>query len=355
MIGQKKKRKPKEKSQLDDVPPHLRDFISSIALKEMPDDPETLKNARNKRKKAQEGEDDGASMKKMTSGSHSFTDLEIMTLWNSFRIDFPEGKISRPQLMDVVRRVFPKCDADVVINNIFKVFDCSNSGKVVPQELLMAFSMSMKGSVEDKLHWTFKLYDQDGSGEIEPDEMEMIFTKLCKIAEGTEMDQTRKLRREQEAAKVQERIRLEKQQAQELKRQHDLLLNGRQKKITMLSQKCKRINQDPSKKKSSQVKPKAKITKIVKETEKKEEENPEDNEKVAIMSMIADELSDPARDCRKFDPSKRARELFNALDEDGNGSLTEDEFVTGCMSDEAFVQVLTDFSGDFIWGYTAEM
>ena len=123
----------------------------------------------------------------------------------------------------------------------------------------------------------------------------------------------------------------------------------------MLSQKCKRINQDPSKKKSSQVKPKAKITKIVKETEKKEEENPEDNEKVAIMSMIADELSDPARDCRKFDPSKRARELFNALDEDGNGSLTEDEFVTGCMSDEAFVQVLTDFSGDFIWGYTAEM
>ena len=31
-----------------------------------------------------------------------------MTLWNSFRIDFPEGKISEPQLMDVVKRVFPK-------------------------------------------------------------------------------------------------------------------------------------------------------------------------------------------------------------------------------------------------------
>ena len=46
-----------------------RDFISSIALKEMPDDPETLKkNARNKRKKAQEAEEDGASIKKMTSG-----------------------------------------------------------------------------------------------------------------------------------------------------------------------------------------------------------------------------------------------------------------------------------------------
>ena len=46
---------------------------------------------------------------------------------------------------------------------------------------------------------------------------------------------------------------------------------------------------------------------------------------------------------------KRARELFEALDEDGNGSLTEDEFVEGCMTDEAFVQLLRDFNGDFIW------
>ena len=46
---------------------------------------------------------------------------------------------------------------------------------------------------------------------------------------------------------------------------------------------------------------------------------------------------------------KRARELFAALDEDGSGSLTEDEFISGCMTDEAFVQLLQDFNGDFIW------
>ena len=95
--------------------------------------------------------------------NYQFTELDIMTLWNSFRIDFPEGKISEPQLMDVVKRVFPKyksiyilyqflhltfsrCDADVVINNIFKAFDSEQTGKVVAQELLMCFSMSMKGS-----------------------------------------------------------------------------------------------------------------------------------------------------------------------------------------------------------------
>lgn len=41
-----------------------------------------------------------------------------------------------------------RCDADVVINNIFKAFDSEQTGKVVAQELLMCFSMSMKGTGE---------------------------------------------------------------------------------------------------------------------------------------------------------------------------------------------------------------
>ena len=46
-----------------------------------------------------------------------------------------------------------RCNAEVVIGNLFKVFDPENSGSVVPTELLVAFSMSMKGSVEDKLRY----------------------------------------------------------------------------------------------------------------------------------------------------------------------------------------------------------
>ena len=46
-----------------------------------------------------------------------------------------------------------RCNAEVVIGNLFKVFDPDNSGSVVPTELLVAFSMSMKGSVEDKLRY----------------------------------------------------------------------------------------------------------------------------------------------------------------------------------------------------------
>lgn len=80
-----------------------------------------------------------------------------------------------------------------------------------------------------------------------------------------------------------------------------------------------------------------------------EEEDEEEVEKKAVMDTIIAELKDPNRDCNNFDPGKRARELFEALDEDGSGTLTEDEFVDGCMTDEAFIQLLKDFNGDFIW------
>ena len=39
-----------------------------------------------------------------------------------------------------------RCDAAIVINNIFQVFDSGNSGKIIPRDLLVAFTMAMKGT-----------------------------------------------------------------------------------------------------------------------------------------------------------------------------------------------------------------
>ena len=45
-----------------------------------------------------------------------------------------------------IENIFARADAEVVISNLFKVFDTENTGVVVPTELLIAFSMSMKGT-----------------------------------------------------------------------------------------------------------------------------------------------------------------------------------------------------------------
>ena len=64
---------------------------------------------------------------------------------------------------------------------------------------------------------------------------------------------------------------------------------------------------------------------------------------IKVLETILKELRDPDRNMHNFDPGdilnksilknlfcfegKRARELFAALDDDGNGTLDEDEFV----------------------------
>merc|ERR1712037_509964 len=209
---------------------------------------------------------------------------------------------------------------------------------------------SMKGSVEDKLHWTFRLYDVDGSGEIDPEEMEQIFTKLCQICTGTESDQVKKNRKKIEAFKAAEREALEKAQERELRRQKEELMNGKVKAIPLLSERWK-TGQKNERKTKAKSKRKVGPAKVAGIDGAVKDETKETREKVQVMSLIAEELNADSRDCKKFDPGKRARELFSALDVDGDGTLTENEFVDGCMSDEAFVKVLSDFSGDFIWGY----
>ena len=58
---------------------------------------------------------------------------------------------------------------------------------------------------------------------------------------------------------------------------------------------------------------------------------------------VAWEMNDPERDCNNFDPMERARELFEALDVDNDGTVTEEEFINGCMRDDAFILLLQKF------------
>ena len=46
---------------------------------------------------------------------------------------------------------------------------------------------------------------------------------------------------------------------------------------------------------------------------------------------------------------ERARELFEALDVDGDGVVTEGEFIKGCMRDGVFVMLLQKFNGEEVY------
>ena len=97
-------------------PLFFRDFISSIALYK-PEENGDEKKKEKEEKKVEKPEKKQVTLivserrKSVLSfffQQHQFTELEVMTLWNSFKIDFPEDTINKIQLNELVTQLFPK-------------------------------------------------------------------------------------------------------------------------------------------------------------------------------------------------------------------------------------------------------
>ena len=56
-------------------------------------------------------------------------------------------------------QVFPKCDTDIVdktVDNLLSLFDPKNTGTVFYRDLLIAFSLSMRGTPKERLTWVYR-------------------------------------------------------------------------------------------------------------------------------------------------------------------------------------------------------
>merc|ERR1719305_605667 len=209
--------------------------------------------------------------------------------------------------------------------------------------------MAMNGSVQDKLLWLFKLYDKDkdGNGEISQEEMEDVFLKMCKIVEKTEVDHMKKHQRLAEAEMKKKALALELKRERELRRAKEDMYEDKRAAM-MYSERRKRLEQ--IKLQSRKTFKKKKKVKVKTEPEEDDEEDDSDDERVVTLRKVAAEVQQPGRDCKKFDPVKRSRDIFHALDANNDGCITEDEFVKGCLSDETFIKVMDDLCLDFLWG-----
>ena len=205
-------------------------------------------------------------------------------------------------------------------------------------------------SAEEKLGWLFKLYDKDSNGEIVQEEMEDIFIKMCKIVEKTELDHYKKHAKIAEEERKRKAIALEKQREKEMKKAREDMYEEKNKIAVMYSEKKKRLQSSTQKKKTPVKRKKAPLKTVT--VDISEDETETDKERVKMLKSVADDLCQPQRDCKKFDPVKRAKEIFNALDANGDGSVTEEEFVAGCKSDASFMKVMDELSVDFLWSST---
>ncbi len=59
-------------------------------------------------------------MTKYSQNYAEFTELEVVHLWNTFQIDFPEDTINKLQMTELVRRIFPRCEDKFSYIDAFK-------------------------------------------------------------------------------------------------------------------------------------------------------------------------------------------------------------------------------------------
>ena len=205
------------------------------------------------------------------------------------------------------------------------------------------------------MHWAFKLYDKDGNGEIDREEMEEIFSKLCSLVQCEKTVEERAREREAERKKLllATKIKIQAEETSQFK-----LLS---KKLVNRSRRMEKKKKSPKLKKS-----KSESNSVCFSGQEDDSWSTDSSEihhsaRSGRLSMdsgvsldgpglcLASESKDPDRDCTNFDPIERARDLFSALDVDGDGVVTESEFISGCLKDQAFIVMLESFSSEDIW------
>lgn len=107
-----------------------------------------------------------------------YDEKEIKEWYKGFKADCPDGILDKTQVLDMYSMILPAGNANVFVDQIFRIFDKDGNGSIDFKEFMMATDMTASGSPEEKLRWAFKMYDKDGNGSVDLEEMIEIIGTL---------------------------------------------------------------------------------------------------------------------------------------------------------------------------------
>ncbi|WUR02972.1 neuronal calcium sensor 1 (NCS1) [Vairimorpha necatrix] len=114
-----------------------------------------------------------------------FPSKDVQEWSNEFRTRFPNGKMTLQDLEMMFRRFFPFGSPKKFVLRLFNTINISQSDYIDFHELLIAFSILMKGSNFEKLRWIFRFYDEDSDGVISKNEIVNIAQSMMDMVSNT--------------------------------------------------------------------------------------------------------------------------------------------------------------------------
>jgi neuronal calcium sensor 1 len=110
-----------------------------------------------------------------------FPSRDLQEWLGAFRREFSSGQMTCMDLEAVFREFFPFGSPQNFSRRLFETINISQSEAVDFNELLIAFSILMKGSTHEKLRWIFRFYDKDCDGLISKAEMAEVAQYLLEM------------------------------------------------------------------------------------------------------------------------------------------------------------------------------
>ncbi|ELA40832.1 uncharacterized protein VICG_02132 [Vittaforma corneae ATCC 50505] len=104
-----------------------------------------------------------------------FLPIEIREWSFAFKTIYPDGRMSLKDFIDFFSSLFPFGKVEPFCTRMFQNINISQAKEVELSELLIAFTILLKGSTFERLRWLFRFYDDDKDGFVSRDELEKGF------------------------------------------------------------------------------------------------------------------------------------------------------------------------------------
>ena len=106
---------------------------------------------------------------------------EVQKWYADFIEAHPQKFITAEEFVETYHRHFPNGKATSFAQNLFRLFDLDNDGRINFRELALVVGSINGGVREDKLNWMFTLFDIDRDGFIRKHEMKTILKSLVSL------------------------------------------------------------------------------------------------------------------------------------------------------------------------------
>ncbi|CAF1313031.1 unnamed protein product [Rotaria magnacalcarata] len=114
----------------------------------------------------------------MFTATTEFNEKQIRDWHAEFIRDYPNGKLSKKQFINMYSHFYPGKNADAFSKLAFSTFDSNHDGTIDFYEFILAVAATSQGDLNDRLEIAFDICDSSDDGQIDRKELAVMISAM---------------------------------------------------------------------------------------------------------------------------------------------------------------------------------